>query len=231
MMDPCEFDQFAEEYHRLHLQNIRASGESPEFFAAYKVRDVARHVAGLGIPVKAILDFGGGVGNSIPYFRQFMPWARLVCADVSQKSLDIAGQRFPRQAELHHIQGESFATLADRFDVIFSACVFHHIPHAEHLDWLTRLREIARPGALLALFEHNPWNPLTVQAVNTCPFDINARLISAPALRAAVRAAGWRAVKTEFRVFFPASLSRLRPLERWLTRLPLGAQHAVYARA
>ena len=36
-MDVKEFDKFAEEYLKLHSQNIRLTGEEPEFFAEYKI--------------------------------------------------------------------------------------------------------------------------------------------------------------------------------------------------
>ena len=230
-MDESEFDQFAEEYRSMHASNIALSGESPEFFAEYKIADIAKRVQSLKLESGAILDFGSGVGNSIPHFRKLMPESELVCADVSQKSLDLSENRFPGQAQLHHIQGDSLSSLTQRFDVLFSACVFHHIPQAERRHWLEELRAIAKPGAMLALFEHNPWNPLTLRAVNTCPFDVNASLLSAPQLRRAVREAGWNDVETEFRIFFPGKLARLRPAERFLTWLPVGAQHVVYARA
>jgi hypothetical protein len=73
----------------------------------------------------------------------------------------------------------------------FSACVFHHIPHGEHWGWLRELYRVVRPGGLLSVFEHNPLNPLTLHAVNTCPFDLNARLIQAGQLARQCRAAGW----------------------------------------
>jgi hypothetical protein len=41
-MEKAEFDQFAAEYLAQHAANIRASGESPEFFARYKVEDACR---------------------------------------------------------------------------------------------------------------------------------------------------------------------------------------------
>ena len=40
-MDKTEFDTFADEYRLTHAHNIKASGESPEFFHEYKVADVA----------------------------------------------------------------------------------------------------------------------------------------------------------------------------------------------
>ena len=41
-MDVEEFDKFAEEYLKLHSQNIRVTGEKPEYFAEYKIRDLKR---------------------------------------------------------------------------------------------------------------------------------------------------------------------------------------------
>jgi hypothetical protein len=40
-MNKAEFDQFAEEYRTLHASNIKITGETPDFFADYKVADTA----------------------------------------------------------------------------------------------------------------------------------------------------------------------------------------------
>ena len=74
-MNEVEFDRFADEYRATHAQNIRASGEGPEYFAAYKIADVARVWEQLfpEITAPAILDFGGGTGNSVPFFRRHFP--------------------------------------------------------------------------------------------------------------------------------------------------------------
>ena len=42
-MEEKEFDKFADEYYNIHSRNIAASGESPDFFAEYKIKDVALH--------------------------------------------------------------------------------------------------------------------------------------------------------------------------------------------
>ena len=232
-MQQAEFDQFADEYDAMHQRNIRVSGESPDYFARYKIADFARHCRTLD-RVEAILDFGAGIGNSIPWFRQFLPGRTLTCADVSQKSLDRARLRFPRQ----DAAAEAFALIEDgglplkddSQDAIFSACVFHHIPHEEHAHWLDELLRVARPGGALSIYEHNPLNPLTVHAVNTCEFDANAHLIRAGVFANRLAAAGWRDVGIRYHVFFPRKLSALRPLEPYLSAVPLGAQYAVYAR-
>jgi SAM-dependent methyltransferase len=107
--------------------------------------------------------------------------------------------------------------------------VFHHIPSAEHGVWLAELRRVTRPGGLLVIYEHTPFNPLTVRAVRTCPFDVNARLIRAGRLRTRILGAGWHRCEIAYRLFFPRLLAAFRPLEPHLGWLPLGAQYRVVA--
>ena len=80
------------------------------------------------------------------------------------------------------------------------------------------------------MFEHNPLNPLTRHAVNTCVFDEHAELVLAPTMRRRARDAGFAAADVRYRIFFPHALRVLRPLEPSLTWLPLGAQYYVAAR-
>ncbi len=230
-MSEAEFDRFAGEYRQLHAENIRVSGERPEFFAEYKVRDVARLARASGFAnAPAILDFGAGVGNSVGFFRQYLPGCRLTCLDASRKSLDVASERFPDAAEFVAYDGGEIPLPPEQFDVVFAACVFHHIPTAEHEPVLQQLYRVTRRSGLLVIFEHNPYNPLTVRAVNTCVFDENAVLIPAGTLVRRVRRAGFSSAKPCYRIFFPGMLRVLRGLERGLGWLPLGAQYYVSAR-
>ena len=123
------------------------------------------------------------------------------------------------------------STLDNSFDVVFSACVFHHIPHEEHIEWLASLHKVTKKAGLIAIFEHNPFNPLTVNAVNTCAFDANARLINVGKFKENLFKSGWSKIRHEYRIFFPKSFSVLRGFEPRLTWLPLGAQYVVYAEA
>lgn len=225
-MEAAEFDQFADEYDRQHRANIAITGEGPEYFSEYKIKALRAILPG---PVGSILDFGSGTGNSIPYFQKYFEESALTSADVSQRSLVIAEARFPGVARGLVMDGASIPARDNSFDAAFSACVFHHIDHAEHVKWLAELRRVTRLGGSLTIFEHNPLNPLTLRAVNTCPFDVNARLISARAFAASYRAAGWTALKVRYHVFFPRALARLRKLEPSLSWLPLGGQYSITA--
>jgi ubiquinone/menaquinone biosynthesis C-methylase UbiE len=224
-MERAEFDRFADEYEAQHACNIRISGETPEFFARYKVEDVAAAV-GSNSP-RRILDFGGGIGTSVPHFHRVFPSARLTCLDVSPRSVEIARQRHGDAADFELFDGTRIPHAAETFDIAYAACVFHHIDAAEHVSLLSELRRVLAPGGSLFVFEHNPLNPVTRHAVDTCPFDENAVLIAAPTMRARVQQAGFERVDLAYRIFFPGALRFLRPAEKWLTRVPLGAQYYV----
>jgi len=225
-MDSAEFDRFAEEYDVQHSANIAITGESPSFFAAYKIAEFADRAGALKADGARILDFGAGIGNSIPFFRQYFPGSRLTCADPSSRSIALSRERFPGPEQYSVLDGREIPHDAGSFDMTFSACVFHHIPQEEHAHWLAELFRVTRPGGLLTIFEHNPLNPLTVQAVNTCPFDENAVLIRAKTLLRSLKNAGWARAALRYHIFFPRALAGLRPLEKHLSWVPLGAQYS-----
>ncbi len=229
-MDKAEFDKFADEYTALHQNNIKISGESPEFFAEYKIRDVFELIADRvhGCPLD-ILDFGAGIGGSVPYFSRFFPDASLTCLDVSEKSLDLGRSRFSGLANFDSFDGVHIPRPENSFDLVFAACVFHHIPHSAHLGLLREWFRVLKPGGTAVIFEHNPLNPLTVHAVNTCPFDENAQLIGGYQFRDKIKSAGFQEAHLRFRLFLPGFLRKLRPIERYLYWCPLGAQYFVYA--
>jgi SAM-dependent methyltransferase len=229
-LDVAEFDQFAEEYLALHADNIKLSGEDPDYFARYKIEEVRRRWDASGRPEpQAILDFGTGIGNSVPYLAQLFPAARLVGLDVSQKSLDLAEHRFPGRAEYVRYDGTRAPFEDGSFDLIFSACVFHHIDGSEHRVIFTELRRLLRPGGAMVIFEHNPVNPGTRHIVATCPFDENAVLVPAPSLKRSQIEAGFSTVEVAFTAFFPGPLRFLRGLEPRLSGCPFGAQYYTFA--
>jgi ubiquinone/menaquinone biosynthesis C-methylase UbiE len=229
-MKIAEFDKFADEYLAEHAGNIRISGEDPEYFARYKIEALRARWTAAGLPEPAaVLDFGTGIGSSLPHLARAFPNARLTGLDVSERSLAIAAQRFPGVADFVRYDGGTVPAPAQSFDLIFSACVFHHIDAAEHVAILADLKRLLKPGGVLAVFEHNPVNPVTRYIVATCAFDENAVLIPAGQLKARQRAAGFSRVELAYTGFFPGALRGLRGLERYMTGLPIGAQYYTLA--
>ncbi len=230
-MDAAEFDRFADEYTATHAENIRMGGEDPAYFARYKIEEVRRRwdLAGRDEP-QAVLDFGTGIGNSLPHLRRLFPRSALTGLDVSQRSLEVAERRFPGAARLLRYAGEGALPLeSGRFQLVFSACVFHHVDAAEHGRLLAELRRVLAPGGWLVIFEHNPANPATRHIVATCPFDGNAVLLPAAVLKRREQQAGLQDVEVAYTAFFPGALRALRPLERFMTMLPVGAQYYTLA--
>ena len=226
----AEFDLLADEYHVQHKENVAITGEDPEFFSEYKIADLASLIADQELPCSSIFDFGSGIGNSLPYFRKYFPGSLISCGDVSSRSIEIAKARFPGE-EKYVLIDDQIPLPDSSQDIVFSACVFHHIPHESHNHWLQELRRITRPGGLLVIYEHNPLNPLTVRAVNTCPLDVNAKLIIGRSMGKRATAGGWVNPKIDYKLFFPSILSSFRPFERHLSWLFLGAQYRMSARA
>jgi SAM-dependent methyltransferase len=228
----AEFDKFAEEYLATHKTNLAVTGEEPEYFARYKIVEVARRLRGLGVTPKRVLDFGCGIGNSAPHLRQAFPDAEITAADVSEKSLAVAQARFPGAADFVLCEpGGAPPAPAEGYDLIFSACVFHHIEHEEHQAIFRTLRERLSPTGVMAIFEHNPLNPVSRYIVATCPFDENAVLIPASELARRQRKAGFGRVDVTFTGFFPNALQALRRFEPLMAKLPMGAQYYTLARA
>lgn len=224
---PAEFDIHAESYERQHANSLRLSGEDPAFFSQYKVAVVQRMLAARGKEPSRILDFGAGVGNALPFLQEHFPSARVTCLDVSAASLSKCEARAQRPAEFVVYDGQKIPFEDGTFDAVFTACVFHHIPPSKHLSLLAEIRRVLAADGEFFLFEHNPWNPFTTHAVRNCPFDANAILINAPEMRRRLKAAGFSDLNLSYHIFFPGSLSALRPAERLLRWFPIGAQYSL----
>ena len=228
-MDETEFDRFADQYYELHTQYTKYSGEDPDFFFEYKIRDVATALPeSLDKPIN-ILDFGTGIGSSVPYLKKYFSVSELTGIDVSRRSLGIARPRFPGLAHYVVVSGETLPFRDAQFDLVFTSCVFHHIPHRAHLPIFREIHRVLKKDGDFFLFEHNPRNPLTVRTVKACPFDENAELIDAKPMSVRLREAGFVTTTLRYRLFFPGFLRQLRSLEKYMMWIPLGAQYYIHA--
>ena len=126
--------------------------------------------------------------------------------------------------------GESLPYGDESFDLAFAICVLHHVAQHERDRFASELRRVVRPGGLVAVFEHNPFNPLTRLAVDRCVFDADAVLVRASGVRRLLKNAGLRPVERRYVILLPSDRSRVRALERAVVGLPLAAQYYVAAR-
>lgn len=221
----AEFDQVAAAYRAQHAHSTGISEDALDYFAAYKIEYLKSLWQARGRAPAVLLDFGAGIGNALAPMHRAFPQADIIALDVSRASLDLVDAQAIPQVRTLAYNGLEIPLPDGSVDCIFVACVFHHIPAEQHVEVLRELRRVLRRDGALVLFEHNPLNPLTRLAVARCEFDRDAVLIGAGEMRRRLFAAGFAAVERRFCLFFPPVLAALRPLERWLGWLPLGAQY------
>jgi cyclopropane fatty-acyl-phospholipid synthase-like methyltransferase len=225
-----EFDSHAQTYKEVLDESINFSGEDSAYFSEYKIRDLKHELLKANVDLNQnlrLMDFGCGVGSSVPYARKHFPLAEIFGVDVSMDSLEEAQARYDAIARFLPLKNDELPDEASRLDAAFAMCVFHHIDEREHVRILADIRSRLKHGAMMMIYEHNPLNPLTVRVVNNCPFDENAKLIKASLMVKRCQEAGYKDIKVRYRVFFPHFLRSLRFAERALSWLPLGGQYYV----
>jgi SAM-dependent methyltransferase len=227
----AEFDAYAAPYDEALAAGLSVTGEDKDYYARGRMRWLAGRLRALGIPAPdTVLDFGCGLGASTPLFLDDLGARQVVGVDVSDGLLDRARDAFAGEPRAR------FASIATHdapasADLAFVNGVFHHIPPADRAEALRYVRRTLRPGGMFAFWENNPWNPGTRYIMSRVSFDENAITITPPEARRLLRAAGFEIVETDFLFIFPRVLRFLRPLERLVTRLPLGGQYLVLCRA
>jgi len=195
-------------------------------FAARKFAPVLRH-ADLG-RVRRVLDVGCGPGETDAFLEG--AFRSLSGVDLSAAMVERAAERNPWATYSAYERGDPLPYDDGAFDLSFAICVFHHVPIGERPPLLAEMHRVTRPGGLVAIFEHNPWNPLTRKAVRDCPFDEDAELLSRPQARRLLGEAGLERLESPFIIFFPRQGERRDRIERRLGWLPLGAQYYVAGR-
>ena len=95
------------------------------------------------------------------------------------------------------------------------------------MDALLKCKQLLRDGGSIFLFEHNPFNPVTRLIFERCAFDEGAVMLRLREVKALAESVGLSVTRSDYTLFFPRQLSFLRPMERLLGWLPLGAQYCV----
>jgi SAM-dependent methyltransferase len=222
-----EFDVFARDYDAALEQGLALSGEGRDYFARARMHWLARRLAHLDVETTSALDFGCGTGAATPYFFDILGIERLVGIDVSGESIDVARRVFGAPGASFH-RCADYAPAGD-IDLAFTNGVFHHIPPADRPAALKQVYDSLSDGGLFAFWENNPWNPGTRWIMSRIPFDRDAQLVWPARARWLLRDAGFTVLSTDFAFIFPHRLRGLRPLERRVSKLPLGGQYLVLA--
>lgn len=224
MKEPkVDFDDYTDNYNSLLRESTGFFTESEAYFARYKVDILCREVPA---NTKRLLEYGCGIGRNIPFLRAAFPNAKIAGSDISAASIEIARKENPG---VEFFVEQADTVVADPYEVIFIAGVFHHIPLKERAAVMKTLFQRLTPGGSIVIFEHNPFNPVTRKIVNDCPYDRDAVLLKPSQLRVLLVDSGLSVRRSAYCLFVPPALSVLLPLEAKLGWLPLGGQYWVKA--
>jgi len=222
-----EFDHFANEYRNIHNENLKLSGVGSDYFSEHKIQILKSKENNA---IKNFLDFGCGDGNSAVHFTKYFPGANYQGIDVSSQSIEVAREKNLINVNFQVFDGNKIPFEDNTFDVIFTACVFHHIDFTLHSNLIQEIYRVLKPGGKFYIFEHKPWNPVTQHMVNTCPFDEDAVLLNPIYTKKTLNKIFKKSI-INFILFFPRhKLFKLFiKLERLLTKIPFGGQYYVIA--
>lgn len=227
-----EFDQHKETYRSEIDKAISFSGQSHDFFTRVKAEylvDLLKDARGAAAAPLDVLDVGCGHGHIHPYLLQSDIALHLRGVDVASTVVEEAQQMNPG-VEYKSYEGERLPYPDNSFDFAYTIAVMHHVPPAQWPAFLQEMKRVVRPGGSIAIFEHNPINPLTQWIVRTCPIDENAVLLSNRTLSKLVAAANFSGVESSYILFTPLDGAGYRKFDKMIGWLPLGAQYYVAAR-
>ena len=218
------FDEFAEDYRDIHTKNIEITGGDSSYFAEHKIKEIKKKESLDGIN---FLDFGCGDGIISDFFNNYFPSSEYTGVDISSDSILQAKNIRSSSSNFLIFDGLNLPFKDDTFDVVFVACVFHHIQFEMHQAIMTEILRVLKKGGRLYVFEHNPYNPITRRIVNTCPFDKDAILLKPSYLKTTLLNVGFNEVRIQYVLFFPrhALFNFLICLEDRLQKIPIGGQY------
>ena len=216
------FDDYADNYDQILDHNLKLVTRDTSKFTRYKVEYL--HLKKFS--PRHILDFGCGNGKATRFLKEVFPKAELWGCDISEKIIHIAKKSHPDVNFFVMKKPEDLDSYTEMFDLIFISCVMHHIRPQERLPWVKSLRKALLPEGKIAIFEHNPYNPVTRYCVATCEFDSDAALLSLRECKKLFEAE-LSCISSQYTLFFPWRTHFFQSLERLLTWLPLGGQYCV----
>ncbi len=221
------FDHYAQTYDEDLNRSLLISGEDKHFFAERRVAFLTQCLKNLGESPRSALDYGCGTGDTVPLLERFLGLESVIGLDVSAKSLDVANRSHNRPA-YKFVELRDYSP-AGNLDLVYTNGVFHHIAREDRSNALAYIHKCLRSTGMFAFWENNPLNPGTRYVMSQCSFDHDAIPIRAGVAKSLL-ANGFEIVSESYLFFFPRFFSIFRPVESYLTRVPLGAQYQILCR-
>ena len=230
-MPGTDFDKYAGEYRDIINRVSFISGEQFEYFIQLRVGLMKERIVQKSGQLDAlrILDFGCGTGTTELYLKDSFPGALIHALDSSAESIRAAREMSLEDVTFIHSCGFELPFPDGFFNLIYSNGTYHHIEPAHQEIFLREMFRVCKRDGDLFIYENNPRNPLMMGAMRKNPFDAGATAVSPQWLREMAVAEGFVCRELSYYFFFPRFLRCMRWLERWLRRVPFGAQYFLWA--
>ena len=231
-MKKTEFDQYSKSYRDIHTQNIgKVSGVDSDYFSEYKIRELFDRGIIKQERMYRWLDLGCGDGNTYQFVKKYFPNIQYSGIDISADSIEVAREKYITNAKANlpdflTYDGVQIPFADATFDVVYLACVLHHVPVDMRADLISECKRVLKKTGNLIIFEHNPYNPVTLKMVNTCPFDADAVLLKEKELNRLCSNNRMHG-KIRYTIFVPRKgiFQKMVKLEKYLSWLPLGGRY------
>ncbi len=223
-----EFDAYRSSYSDAVNRSISFSGLDVDFFTRAKAVRLLDILGDLIGPPEALslLDVGCGVGNYHQLLRSQV--GQLTGVDPSSECIEEARSKNPNVS--YQVSGDTLPFQDACFDATYAICVMHHVPPANWNRFASELARVTKPGGIVLIFEHNPYNPLTRRVVSNCPFDKDAVLLTKAKTIDYLKGAGLAGVDGRYILAIPSVDGLSRKMDDALGRIPLGAQYYAFGR-
>ncbi len=104
--------------------------------------------------VGSFLDFAAGYGRSTRFLVKYLPPETVTVAEIQADALDFQARSFG-VSTLHSTSDPAALRTTRRFDFVFVASLFTHLPRATFGPWLEKLWEMVAPGGVLVFSVHD----------------------------------------------------------------------------
>mgnify|MGYP000876598678 CR=1 FL=1 len=210
------FDDFSSNYEDKILKSFGNIDSNVSYYHSGKAKIAKRELT--SIPNK-ILDFGCGVGSMLKFLKENFNESKFYAYDESLKSLELVKTKYPDVNCINNLN------TIEKFDLIFVSNVIHHVKSVERNDLFQKIYNLLEDNGRLLIYEHNPYNPITLKVVANCEFDIDAELINKKNLIQLCSKNNFKLEKSGYIHFFPSKLKFFFYIERYLKWFFLGAQY------
>ena len=124
---------------------------------------LVRHIAAWRGPVGRMLDFASGYGRLTRFLVHEHLADQVTVSDILEGGMDFQARQFGVRTILSKTRPDEFHA-PERYDLIFVASLFTHLPPATFTPWLRRLADLLTPGGLLIFTVHD-------HSIAPAPFD------------------------------------------------------------